>query len=448
MKIPIKARPLWAGTVLILLAGPRPGVGQEASTAALEAHLEIARAENPEIRAAVEAVGAARARAGAAGLLPDPRLGVGLANALVSEPLSSEDFMTMRVVQVGQRVPYPGKLGLEREIAAWRLAAAEAERDRVELAVVAAVRRAWYEIFFLDRAREVVRHNHELLADFASITQARYGVGTGGQPDVLKAQVEKSRLGEELLALAERRAAEVARLNALLDRPSETPIAEPAIPGSVERAALPEEGARVRFTAVGLDATGDPGPIPDLATLQARAERESPVVHAHVAQIEAQAAAARLAAKAALPDFDLALGYGQRGGREDMLMAIVSIPIPVRKGARQDALAAAERGELARQQALHHAMVNDLHAEVAELHASLVRTRDRLALLRDGVLPQARASLESATAGYPVASVDFLTLLDSQATLFRHELDYHRLLSRFAQDLAELERVVGGEVLR
>ncbi|MGH7562926.1 MAG: TolC family protein [Gemmatimonadota bacterium] len=444
MKIPVVV----AGIALILLAWARPGAAQESEPADLAALLDIARAENPEIRAAAEAVGAARARVRAAGLLPDPMLGVGLLNALVSEPLSSDDFMTMRMVQVGQRLPYPGKLGLEREIAAWELAAAEAERERAELEVVASVKRAYYEIFFLDRALEVVRDNRDLLTDFVSVTEARYGVGTGGQQDVLKAQVEESRLGDELVALAGRRAAAVAELNALLDRPSPTPVGEPAIPRRIERAAVPEPGTEVRFTAAALGTVETGGPIPDLATLQKRAEAGNPMLRAHVARIGAQKAALRLAEKAALPDFDVSLGYGQRGGREDMLTAMVSIPIPLRKGRKQDALAAAERSELANLEAMHDAMVNDVHAEVADLHASLLKARDQLALLREGILPQARASLESAVAGYPVASVDFLTLIDNQATLFRHELDHHRLLAEFAQDLAELERVVRGEVLR
>lgn len=436
------------GAVLMLLTVSRPAFGQVGTAADLETYLEIARDGNPEIRAAGEGVRAAGARAEAAGLLPDPMVGVGLVNALVSEPLSSDDFMTMRMVQLGQRLPYPGKLGLERQIAGWELAAAEAERERVELEVVASVKRAWYELFLLDRALDVVDDNHGLLADFVSVTQARYGVGTGGQQDVLKAQVEESRLGDELVALTERRVAKVAELNALLDRPSRAPVADPMIPERVERAAVPEMGTEVRFTAATLDAGGGDGPIPDLAALQARAEAENPMLRAHVARIEARKAALRLAEKAALPDFDVALGYGQRGGREDMLLAMVSIPIPLHKGRKQDALAAGERSELASLQAMHDAMVNDLHAEVAGLRASLVEARDRLALLREGILPQARASLESAVAGYPVGSVDFLTLIDNQATLFRHELDYYRLLSRFAQDLADLERAVGGEVLR
>ena len=438
-----------AGISFVLLIGLWPVIAREAdSSSDLADLLARARAENPEIVAAEQAVEAARARAEAAGILPDPMIGLGLVNALVSDPLSSRDFMTMRMVEVGQRLPYPGKLGLEREIAAWELAAAAAERRAVEVEVVSEVKRAYYEIFFLDRSREIVERNRALLADFASVTQVRYGVGTGSQQDVLKAQVEHTRLGDELIGLSERRAAVLAEMNALLDRPSSTPVDDAVLPEMVGDAANPKPGQEVRFTAIAREATGPSGPIPDLETLQSRAERENPRVHAHVARIRAQEALAELAGKAALPDFDLSVGYGQRSNREDMLTVWLSVPVPVFKGRKQSALEAGERSELASLEAGHREMVNGVRAEVAALHASLVRTRDQLALLKDGILPQARASLESATAGYPVAKVDFLTVIDNQATLFRHELDYHRLLTAFASDLAALERAVGGEVLR
>ncbi len=442
--LPAFAHPL-AGQVTVPASVAGDAVSQPAHLPALIAR---ARAANPEIRAMDESVAAARARATAAGALPDPMLGVGLVNALVSDPLSSEDFMTMRVVEVGQRLPYPGKLDLEREAARWDVAAVEAERERVELEVVASIEGLYYELFFLNRSLTIAGDNRALLEDFVSVTEARYGVGTGSQQDVLKAQVEVNRLGDELLALENRRTAALARLNALLDRPSAASIGEPAIPERIVEAAVRVPGTQVRFTSAALESDSDVGPIPSLATLQRRAERQSPMLAAHLARIEAQRAAAEVAGKAALPDFDVSAGYGQRSGREDMITVMVSVPIPIFKGGKQDRLAVAERAELASLEAGHRAMINDIHAEVAELHASLVRTRDHLALLREGILPQARASLESAVAAYPVATVDFLTLLDNQATLFRHEIDYYRLLTDFAQDLAKLEQIIGGEVLQ
>lgn len=429
------------------IAVPAPwATAQEADLPPL---VEAARADSPEIGAADRAVDAARARAGASGVLADPRLAVGVTNALVSDPLSSDDMMTMRMVQFGVVLPYPGKLDLEKEAARWMLSAAEAERRGVELRVVAEVKGAYYEIWFLDRALDVVRANQELLSEFVAVTGVRYGVGTGGQADVLKAQVERTRLGDELLDLERRREAAVAELNALLDRPSRTAVSAPAFPEDVERAAIPPPGSEVRFTAIARGEAADAGgPIPDLATLQRVAEQSNPRLRAQAARVEARRAAARLAHLAAFPDLDLILGYGQRSGRDDMASIMVSVPLPIFKGRKQDAFAQAADAEVAALGAERAALANEVRADVARLHAALLRTRDRVALVRDGVLPQARASLESALAGYRVASVDFLTLVDSQATLFRHELDYQDLLAGFGRDLAALEQTIGTEVLR
>ena len=64
-------------------------------------------------------------------------------------------------------------------------------------------------------------------------------------------------------------------------------------------------------------------------------------------------------------------------------------------------------------------------------------------MIQQGILPQARQSLESALAGYSVDKVDFLTLLSNQVTLFQWEVKYHRELTEYEKTLAEIESVVG-----
>lgn len=443
---------LWAVALVAAVLFPfpaRPALGQEAGPADLAAVVARVGAANPQIVAARHLAEAARDRAKAAGLLPDPRLGVGLTNALVSDPLSSDDFMTMRMVQLGAMLPWPGKLDREAEAARWRVAAAVADREAVERRVVAEAKRAWYELWFLDRALEVVRENHALLADFVEVTEVRYGVGTGAQQDVLRARVEATRLGDEALDLERRREGTLAGLNALLDRPAAAPLPAPGMPERITHLAALEPGTPVRFTAAALGASREAaGPIPALDDLLRAAERNDPRLRGLDARIAAAGAEARLADLAALPDFDLTVGYGQRSGRQDMVSVMVSAPLPLFKGRKQDPLAEAAESEVGALAAERAATVARIRADVTALRAALIRTRERLALLREGVLPQARASLESAVAGYPVATVDFLTLIDNQATLFRHELDERRLLADFGRDLAELERVIGTEVIR
>jgi outer membrane protein, heavy metal efflux system len=164
--------------------------------------------------------------------------------------------------------------------------------------------------------------------------------------------------------------------------------------------------------------------------------------------IAAQGARVDLARREHLPDFDLNLQYGQRPGRPDMLTAFVAVPIPVWKGRKQNQLTADARAELTALESTRAATRNEVRAEVARLVSELERQRAQLAVYVKAVLPQSRASLASATASYQVGKVEFLAVLDDQATLFGYETEYFRALTEFASTLAELDRVVGKEILR
>lgn len=427
-----------------------PGSGRRTAVlerGSLDSLVAVALATNPAIRAARSRVDAAHARITPAGARPDPMLMAGIQNLPVTEP-GFADFMTMKMVGVGQTIPYPGKLSLRTRAAEHELAAAEVELVGARLAVEEAVKGSYYDLAYLDRALEIVERNRRLLLDFMRVTEARYGVGTGGQEDVLRVRVEAARLGEEAVALTEQRRAALARLNAVLDRPSETPVAEPVVPRRVARAAIADSAAQVRFASATLGARAADSPLPALATLQAAAVRQNSMLRAHEAMIAAQAARVELAQKEHLPDFDISVSYGHRNGFSDMVSAQVSIPIPIQRGRKQDQLVAEASAELAALEAEHHERANTLRAEVARLHAELERDRAQLALYVKAILPQGQAALTSATAGYQVGRADFLSLLDTQATLFNYETSYFRVLSDFATTLAELERIVGEEIIQ
>jgi outer membrane protein TolC len=371
----------------------------------------------------------------------------GVQNLPISEPGFS-DFMTMKMVGVSQTLPYPGKLSLASTIAERELAAARAELDGVQLEVVRDTKTAYYELAYLDLAFRIVERSRDALLNTIKATEASYAVGRGGQQDVLRARVEAARLGEEAVALREERHAALARLNAVLDRPSDTPIEAPAFPPALVRAAVADSASQVRFASPSLGARAADSPLPPVADLQMLAVRNNPTLRAHESGIAAQAARVELARKSHLPDVDIALAYGHRSGFSDMVSATVTVPIPLQKGRKQNELLAAARATLAVEEAGHHEMVNQLRSEVAQGVADLERDRAQLALYKRAVLPQAHGAFEAALAGYQVGRADFLILLDAQTTVFNYETAYYRALTDFAKSLAELERVVGTEVIR
>ncbi len=428
----------------------------------LDSLVARAVAVNPRLRAAQHRVEVARARIGPAGARPDPMLMAGIQNL----PLGSEktttpnahgtpvttdggpDPMTMRMLGVGQTFPYPGKLSLRRRSAVYELDAARAEADAARLQVGRDVRRAYYDIAYAGRALEIIERNRLVLLDVIKAAEVRYAVGNGAQSDVLRARVEAARLGEEAVALLEERRAAVAGLNVLLDVPTETPLQRASVPDRVARTAVSDSAAKIRFESASLGSRAADSPLPPLALLQARAVERSPVLRAQEAMISAQTARVELARKDHLPDFDLSLQYGQRSGRPDMITAVISLPIPIQRGSKQNQLVAESRAELSALGAEHSALLNEIRGDVVRLYAELERDRAQLALYVKAIIPQGRATLESAVANYQVARSDFLSLLDAQSTLFNYETAYFRTLTSFAKTLAELEQVVGEEILR
>src|SRR5205807_10084166 len=104
------------------IAASQPATGTGSSKASqpdeLERLLQFAVSANPAVQAAERRVDAARARVIPAGLPPDPMLMLGIQNLPLGKMQSAAmmsggpDPMTMRMIGIGQTIPYPGKLSL------------------------------------------------------------------------------------------------------------------------------------------------------------------------------------------------------------------------------------------------------------------------------------------------------------------------------------------------
>lgn len=429
--------------VALLAATIPPGEARAQEPARLSDLIAEARAVSPEIATARAMAAAAAARVPAAGALPDPMLSAGMMYLPLSSFDPREDGMTMGSVEIGQRLPAPGTRGAREAVARQAHRAAELEAEEVELGVVTGVKDSYYELLFVDRALEVLGRNRALLIDLAAVARARFAVGRAPQQDVLRAQTEVTRIEEQIAGLQASRVASEVRINALLLRPAERPIAA-VYPEEVRALALSGPGPGA-FTAAALDGGFGEG-LPSLAELQEQAVRDRPMLLAHVHRIAAARERVRLAERERFPDVDLMVGYGARWGREDMVSASVSVPLPVFASRKQDQAVIEAEQELVADELRHHQMVAELRAEIAARYAALGRTREQILLLNQGVIPQAHATIESATAAYQAGSVEFASLLEAQATLFRNEIELARRMADFGRELAALERAAGVEL--
>lgn len=196
-------------------AAPAPVPLNDLITEALE--------RNPEIKAMQRSFDMMRARVPQAKALPEPMLSYGYAGNAPLPPFDIQkgDPASARTLSFTQELPFPGKLAIKGKMAN---VAAEAEwwnYEQVRLNVVAEVKDAYFDLYYLYKATETIEKNKELLEKFVKIAEASYSVGKGIQQDVLKAQVEVSKLVDQLTVLEQRKQTAEARLNSLLFREME-----------------------------------------------------------------------------------------------------------------------------------------------------------------------------------------------------------------------------------
>ena len=198
----------------------------------LESLVAEALARNPDLHAAQSAIAAAQTSTERARALPDPMVSVtytndGWAPSLGGMPMTTLGFM------VSQSLPYSGKRDLRAALAASQARQFEPALARARLALEGAVRRAYYGLLLARELQALTDEQRELRQQIEVVARARYAVGQGAQPDVLRVQTEVTRIEQRAIEQAAEAEVRLAEINRLLARPLDTPLATP--PGSRSR---------------------------------------------------------------------------------------------------------------------------------------------------------------------------------------------------------------------
>ncbi len=414
-------------TGLLLLsaipAGLRAAPGAARDPQLQELLAEAAR-NSPEIRAAGNERLAARHRISPAGALDDPMLEAGVINA----PLNSQTFrredMTMKMLGLSQRIPYPGKRDLRQDVAAKDAESiAHAYQETVNR-VLRDVRMAYIELALTTETARLVERNRQVLEQFLKISESRYGAGQGTQSDVLKAQTQLSRMTDELIKLGRERRTIEADLSRALGR----------APGAGVPVASPLQLSEAIF---------------ELDSLLEAALKDRPQLQGLKSVIDRNARALDLARKDYYPDFDVKLSYGQRDKtldgmrRDDMVSLTVAINLPVWRENKRDPRVAEAIAMRDQAVDMYEAQRNELVAKLRQQTAIAEQSLKSARLYETGVLPQARLAVESSLASYRVNRVDFLTLLDSQMTVLNYEVSRASALASYNKAFAEIDFLTG-----
>ena len=379
---------------------------------------------NPEYLSAKDKFRSAKTQIPQAGTLPDPTLGFAIMNLPVNSFEFNQEPMTGKKISLMQMFPFPGKLGLREDIAEYQAQVIEYQVEEVKNNLIKNVKLTFYNLFFVDKSIEIVEKNKALLNQFISVAETKYSVGKGLQQDVLKAQVEFSKLTEKLISHRQKRNKLVFQLNKLLNRKINSPIGKFPV---------------FEKSAFNLD----------VENLKQFGLEKRPLLRSWKSMIEQTKSANKLAKIGYLPDFSLGVAYTQREDlltgmkMNDFFSAELKINLPLYFHSKQSKKVEETQLIISSIEEKYDAIKNEVLFQIENGLTELQKNEKLIDLYKTGIIPQASQSLNSALSGYQVDKVDFLTLLNNQMTLFNYEMEYYRVLTDYEKSLAELEVAVG-----
>lgn len=384
----------------------------------VEALIEAVLARNPTLAQMAAAAQAAAARYPQVTSLDDPMFGGYVGPASIG---SKEVDFAYRV-EVSQKLPWCGKLGLRGQNALAEASAAGHDVHDTRLQLIEATQTAFYDYYLVERALAVNEEAQRLLKEFRENAETRYRTGQAPQQDLLQADVEIGRQRERQITLERMKQVSVARINTLMHLPTGSPLPPP--PKEIEQA----------------------GTLPDVRELQARAVAQRPDLKALADRIAAEQASLALAHKEFYPDFDVMAAYDafwQRPEQDLRPQLGVRLNLPVRKERRYAAVAEAQ-ARIAQRQAELARLTDQVNLQVEEAYQQARESERASRLYNETILPSARENVKAAITAYATGKVPFLSLIEAQRNLVG-------LLDRFYETSADvfrrraaLERAVGG----
>ena len=281
-----------------------------------------------------------------------------------------------------------------------------------------ALKRAYYNLWFLDEKIRINREMLALLADLERSARAQNEVGKVTLQDVYRAQIEQDRLSTEIANFEDSRNPLRAQFKAAL--------------GLTRDQADPPFPARIESTPLDLSSDG----------LLEIAFARNPRLKAMEAEVRMAQASLELAYKAGVPDFTLGVMADAKAAPV-MVRPQASMTLPIWRDKIAAEIAAAQAVKRAVEARLTNEQIT-LTVDFVEKTYSYREITRNLALLQKQLISKARQSLEIARAGYWSGRIDFFNLIDAERTLLNFQLSEIEGRTRREVVLAEISLLIQG----
>jgi outer membrane protein TolC len=380
------------------------------------------KSANPGLSAKRKMAEALRISASTRMAWEDPMVEAGLMGVPLDTLRFDQEEMTQKTIGVSQMIPSLSKRVAQKKFVESEALVADTEAVMAERWLLAELKKNVYELHYLNEALETLSRNQTILDEMIIISNAKYASGKGAQTAVIQAQLERTKLEEKKLAIAEKRGLVRVKINRILNRAPNAEFSPPA-------------GVIMEPQAADLDGVWE------------RAKVNSPMVKVASAELaKARTMVERERGETGL-DMTFTAEYAQRDDtpmeRPDLVSFKAAVKIPLWRTQKQDrSVASAAKDAESASDRLDDALAK-VRAEMEGAALSAVKESETIKLYRTGILPQAEQALASARAAYQLDKVDFLTLLMTEQTLIEYELMAEEARMRLRSVLADMEFITG-----
>lgn len=387
-------------------------------TSRLETIVRLALERNQELAENRARTLAAEARGRSASRLPAPELKYEQWGVPLAHPLS---LGRADSVMLGLRQTFPAWGTLEageRAGAAEAGTARESERARRQ-EVAAQVHRTFAVYYRADQEKRLHLEHLGLTSRLLELAKINQRTGHGTMQDVLRLELELTRLHNDVAGVEREYRSSIALLNALMDRAPDAPLGPPEA----------------------LSVT----PTKNVADLEKRLEANRAEVAAAgraVLRTEATLEGARRAAR--IPSLMVGLDYWYMpmADTHHAYGAMVSMSLPWLSGRARDEEQAAEQTLRAEKHALESTR-NVVRYELRDAASRVESARQSFSIIDQDLLVQARRSLETTEAAYSAGHGDAIVLVDALRTYLQVRIERVRALAELASSEADLQRAAG-----
>src|SRR5215467_15378560 len=387
----------------------------------LQALILEARQNNAAIKAAERAIDTSRYGPAQASALPDTEVMVQQFTVGSPRPFAGYSNSDFAYIGFGasQELPYPGKRGRRGQVAQHEVAISGAEENAVVWDVLTRLKLAYFQLAASQQIISILERNQQTAEQINEAAEARYRVGEGTQEDVLRAQLQRTKLLNELSVQRRESAQAQVALKALLNRTPESPS----------------------IVAESLSAHH----LPAAETLIATLREKNPDLQTSTERVSQSQAAVESAKREKGPDFGVQYMWQHTASNfRDYYMSTFSVKLPNRSRVR--AMQGEAEAKLAQAQAEKASRLKQMESALGEQIAIVQTSEQQLNVYEQGLIPQSEAALNAGLAGYRAGKQEYQGLLASFTDTLQLAIERERTLADHESAIARIEGLIGEEL--